>query len=741
MNNIAMVIVEAGGINLQKPLFYSVPSSLSNKLFIGSRVLVPLGNRKVSGFVVGFLEKQEGKELKEVIQLLDDMPLFSEEQLKVALWMSDYYNCPPQRALKTLAYPSLKKTAKLKKKYVYLNIPLNKLPEVLTGLSRAKKQVAVLKVVAKSPGILKKQLSIEANASISVINNLIKKGFLSITEQQISRTPFSKIIKTGQTPKLTAEQKLAIKRISRGLKEMGHKVFLLHGVTGSGKTEVYLQCIAQVIKQGRAAITLVPEITLTPQMIKYFKERFGSRVALLHSRMSRGERYDEWERISSGEADIVLGTRSAIFAPVTKPGLFILDEEHEFTYKQEENPRYHARAVALYRAYINKAVVLLGSATPSLESYCRVAKNGPYELINMKNRVEGRPFPGIIVVDMRAEFKSGNGGLFSTRLLEAVTSRLEKREQIILFLNRRGYNTFVVCRECGLVMKCPNCDISLTYHVQGKLRCHYCGYNQIAPGMCPECRSPYINFFGTGTQKIEKEFLKFFPQARVLRMDADTAGSKYSYIEILNFFEAREADVLIGTQMVAKGLNFPAVTLVGIVNADTGLYMPDFRASERTFQIITQVAGRSGRADYPGEVIIQTSNPEHYAIVAASKGNYLEFFSKEMKVRKKMLYPPYSRMVRLIFSGREEDKLDFITKTAVLALGKHIEYVDKIRIVGPTLAPLSRVRGYYRMHIVLWSKLEVYLRKAVEIITGSIVELDKGKQIRLSVDVDPYNMM
>lgn len=740
-DKVAEVIVETGGHNLQKPLHYKVPAKIQGKVCIGSRVLVPLGKRKVSGFVVGFTDPPGGVELKEILELFDDKPVFTEEQLQIARWISGYYLSSPQRTLQCVVHPRLHGTAPPRVKYFYPNFHPEELGQIIDTLGRAKKQVAVLRAAAKYPGLTKRQLAEQAGVSYSVIDNLVKKGFLKAAERVLERNPFSGYKQTNYLPDLTEEQEAAVSQITRSLQEARHRVFLLHGVTGSGKTEVYLRSIAHALSLGRSAIVLVPEISLTPQMIKSFKERFGSRVAVLHSRMSQGERYDEWERISRGEASIVLGARSAIFAPVNNLGIIIVDEEHEFSYKQDENPRYHARAVALYRAHFNNAVIILGSATPSLESYCRAINNGPYNLLKLEKRVNNRPMPEIAVVDMRKEFRAGNHGIFSTKLFQAITLRLEKGEQVILFLNRRGFNTFVVCRECGLVMKCPNCDISLTYHLQGKLRCHYCGYSQMAPSLCPECRSPHISYLGTGTQKVEKEAAALFSGARILRMDADTTGRKGAHQRILESFAAGEADILIGTQMVAKGLNFPGVTLVGIVSADIGLYMPDFRASERTFQLITQVAGRSGRSESPGEVIIQTYNPGHYAIRAAAGGNYSDFFRKEMKIRKQLQYPPYSRMARMVFSGQKEDKVNEMAEAAFKALSGYLKGPEKIMAVGPAPAPLARVRGSYRVHVVLWSKNESLLREAVRKASTAAREKESGKAARFSVDIDPYSMM
>lgn len=735
------VIVETGGVSLQKPLHYLVPEALYGKVRVGVRVLVPLGKRKTSGFVVGFARADGKQELKEVIELLGDRPFFTREQLQVARWISSYYFCPLQRALRCVVHPQLAGTKPPKVKHFYPAFPLAELSRITTNLNRAPKQVAVLQAVTKNPGSTKKHLAKIAGASESVIDSLVKKGLLQVTEQELDRDPFPDYELETAPPPLNREQEVAIRKINSTVQSGRHRVFLLHGVTGSGKTEVYLHSVAAALQYGRSAIVLVPEIALTPQMVKYFKERFGGRVAVLHSRMSQGERYDQWEKIKRGEAPVVLGARSAVFAPVKNLGLIVADEEHEFTYKQEEQPRYHARAVALYRAYINNAAVVLGSATPSLESFCRVAKGGPYELLTLQERVAGRPMPGVAVVDMREEFRSGNKSIFSRYLVEKIEKRLAEGEQVILFLNRRGFNTFIVCRECGLVMKCPHCDISLTYHVQGKIQCHYCGYSQMAPQLCPACRSEHIYYLGTGTQRVEEETAKLFPAARILRMDADTTGRKKSHQEILDSFVNGEADILVGTQMVAKGLHFPGVTLVGIVSADTGLYMPDFRSSERTFQLITQVAGRSGRVGNRGEVIIQTLNPEHYAVKAAAGGDYLGFFKQEMKIRKSLYYPPYSKMARLVLAGKNEKKVAELANDTAQLLKEYLRDKSKIVMTGPAPAPLTRLRGNYRMHIMLWSKEDSFMKPAIQRVQETIGSKVNGKNVSLIIDIDPYNMM
>ncbi|MHB8156757.1 MAG: replication restart helicase PriA, partial [Desulfocucumaceae bacterium] len=511
-------------------------------------------------------------------------------------------------------------------------------------------------------------------------------------------------------------------------------------VTSSGKTEVYLRSIRRVLKKGKQAVVMVPEIALTPQMVSIFKGCFGDRVAVLHSALSGGERYDEWRRIARGEATVVLGARSALFAPLTRPGLIILDEEHENTYKQEETPRYHARDVALRLAGRFGAVALLGSATPALESFSRAQPGGPYRLLTLASRVEMRPLPKVQVIDMRDEIKAGNPGLFSRRMAEALRERLARGEQSILFLNRRGYATFVVCRDCGLAMKCPHCDISLTFHSGGQLKCHYCGYGLAAPGHCPDCGSKYIGYFGTGTQKVEEELLKVIPGARVLRMDSDTTARKGSHGRILGLFREGGADILIGTQMVAKGLDMHRVTLVGVINADLTLHIPDFRSAERTFQLISQVAGRAGRGELGGEVLVQTLSPDHYSVVFAARHDYISFYSYEMKIRRAMQYPPFSRLARVLITGGDEGAVKEMAEKWASVVASVAEGMGGIEILGPAVAPLSRIKDRFRYHLIIKSNSGNKLRELLKVAVGR-GELKSGKILTVALDIDPLNLM
>ncbi|TYO97370.1 primosomal protein N' [Desulfallas thermosapovorans] len=740
----ADVLVEVPVFKNDRTYQYRVPEKLEGLVQFGTRVRVPFGKQKVTGFVVGLSARKAVARVKEIIDLVDESLIFREDQLSLAQWLAGYYFCGTVKALQTVVAPVLKKTTPRAVARLYSAVDPVQLPAVREQLSRAPKKKAAIEAALECPGLNKRELAAVAGVSLSVINQLCAMGLLKVKTDSSMRDPYAHYKIVEQNPvSLTGEQSRAVRDVTRAIQQGGHQVFLLHGVTGSGKTEVYLRCIEQVLRTGRQAITLVPEISLTPQMVRLYKARFGRDVAVLHSRMSDGERYDEWSRIENGSAPVVLGVRSAILAPVPDPGLIIIDEEHEPSYKQDEAPRYHARAVALYRARKSRGVLMLGSATPSLESYCRALPGGSYKLINMTTRINGKNMPRVQLVDMRREVQSGNSGIFSLALLQKMREKLHNNEQTIIFLNRRGFKTLVVCRECGMVLKCPRCDISLTYHADGRLRCHYCNYRVQAPKRCPDCGGNQLGYFGTGTQRVEMELAAALPEARILRMDADTTTRKGSHEQILSAFARGEADILVGTQMVAKGLDLPGVTLVGVINADSTLHMPDFRAGERTFQLLAQVAGRAGRGDKPGEVLIQTFTPEHYAVQAASRHDYSAFFQREVTVRKDMGYPPFAKMVRLLVLGKD----DTAVQQAADKIRQHLDgFVtrlngEKIQIVGPAPAPLARLKEDYRWHIILWSADYRQLRLVMEQfwqVTGGVAP---GKDLRLSIDVDPMHII
>lgn len=614
-------------------------------------------------------------------------------------------------------------------------VSTDKLKEALTQLSsRATRQREVIYHFLKHPGeISLPELLTKLKVSRSVVQKLVESKILIWEEREVLRDPYQDRTFQKTVPlSLTEEQLRAFEAIIQPVKEKRFHTVLLHGVTGSGKTEVYLQSIEEALRAGREAIVLVPEISLTPQMVNRFKGRFGSQVAVLHSGLSSGERFDEWRKIRWGKVKVAIGARSAIFAPFQNIGLIIIDEEHESSYKQEENPKYHARDIALWRAKKHGATLVLGSATPALESYYQ-AKTGTYEWIQLKHRVHARPFPTVEVVDMRAELRKGNRSLFSLRLKEELLSCIERNEQAVLFLNRRGYSTFIMCRECGEALMCPRCDISLTYHQTNRtVRCHYCGYAEIVPTTCPHCQSRYIRHFGTGTQRVEEELTRQFPGIRVIRMDVDTTSRKGAHEQLLTRFSERKADVLLGTQMIAKGLDFPHVTLVGVIAADSMLHLPDFRASERTFQLLTQVSGRAGRHEKPGKVIIQTYSMDHYSIQCAALHQTDEFYRKESILRKKHLYPPYCGLFHILLS--HPDRLLLLKAGDKLAFFIKQNMPKKAQLLGPVPAPIPKIKDRYRIQVLIkheWSLPTVQRLKAV---LRQIQSLIDDPELRISID-------
>lgn len=580
----------------------------------------------------------------------------------------------------------------------------------------------------------------ELGFSTALLNEAAKNGWLTFIEKEAYRDPFAnQTFEKTTALSLNAEQQVAVETILQSVQEQQSQTYLLEGITGSGKTEVYLQVIAEVLNQGKTAIMLVPEISLTPQMVQRFKSRFGEHVAVMHSGLSQGEKYDEWRKIERGEAEVVVGARSAIFAPIENIGVIIVDEEHEASYKQEETPRYHARDLAIWRSEYHHCPVVLGSATPSLESRARAQKN-VYQRLRLTQRAnQAATLPTIDVVDMRKEVENSNVSSFSMSLQEKLQERLEKNEQSVLLLNRRGYSSFVMCRDCGYVLPCPNCDISLTLHMDSKtMKCHYCGHEERIPYRCPNCGQDKIRYYGTGTQKVEEELQTLLPESRILRMDVDTTRRKGAHEKILRTFGEGQADILLGTQMIAKGLDFPNVTLVGVLNADTALNLPDFRSSERTFQLLTQVSGRAGRAEKPGEVIIQSFNPEHYAIQLAKAQDYEDFYTKEMYIRHRGDYPPYYFTVQITASHPEENE----------AAKQMFQIATKLKqglspqaiLLGPTPNAIMRVNNRYFYQVIIKYKQEPMLQPLLkEILTDTQRATARG--LKLSIDAEPMNFI
>ncbi|MGG3560111.1 primosomal protein N' [Neobacillus rhizosphaerae] len=638
-------------------------------------------------------------------------------------------------------YEVKERVRKKQMKFIRPLVSLDELKEEANRLSaRAEKQKQVLHYFVENfDAVELRKLTAKINTTTTTIKALVDKQLLTEFEMEVYRDPYENrsFERTKPLP-LTPSQQKAIEPILDSIENKEHEVFLLYGVTGSGKTEIYLQSIQEVIEKGQEAIVLVPEIALTPQMVNRFKGRFGDLVAVLHSGLSAGEKYDEWRKIQRKEVKVVVGARSAIFAPFENLGIIIIDEEHETSYKQEEMPRYHARDVAVQRAKTYNCPVVLGSATPSLESFARAQKK-VYQLLSLPSRMNNQSLPSVDIIDMREELREGNRSMFSRKLFEKLQDRIEKKQQSVLFLNKRGHSSFVMCRDCGYVMNCPYCDISLTYHrVNEQMKCHYCGYETYVPRNCPECSSEYIRYFGTGTQKVEEELGKILPEARVIRMDVDTTGRKGAHERLLKDFQDGKADILLGTQMIAKGLDFPNITLVGVLSADTMLHLPDFRASEKTFQLLTQVSGRAGRHQLPGEVIIQTYTPEHYSVELAGTQNYDLFYQREMMIRKTHHYPPFYYLSLITISHEQ-------LITVVSATEKIVNYVrtqlsNKAVVLGPAASPIPRINNRYRYQCLIKYKREPNMTKTLKTILDQY-QMDTKSGLLVSIDVNPFILM
>lgn len=798
----AEVIVDVPTMQTDQPFTYLVPSEMETALQVGMRVEVPFGNgnRHVQGFVMAIQKSEESANpsLKAVIRLLDLAPVVNEELLSLADYMKKITYAFKITCLQTML-PSVMKAEYDKLIYPLADTPevqvLFDQREVISwkeaeeegSLSQlirwrqeqlvdikyevhTRNKVKTIRLVrslltekqieeewAKLRQNAKKQKELllclselsqeepiayfkNKGISTAVLNQGKEKGWLKFIESERYRDPYKdRVFDQTTALELNAEQKNAVEQIIIAGQQQKDQVFLLEGITGSGKTEVYLQAIADVLSENKTAIMLVPEIALTPQMVERFKGRFGESVAVLHSGLSQGEKYDEWRKIEREEAQVVVGARSAIFAPLKNIRLIIIDEEHESSYKQDETPRYHARDLAIWRSKYHHCPIVLGSATPSLESRAR-AQKGVYQLLQLNHRAKAAAqLPAIEIVDMREEFQNHRTSTFSANLQEKIQNRLDKKEQTVLLLNRRGYSSFVMCRDCGFVLPCPNCDISLTLHMDTRsMRCHYCGHEEPIPNRCPNCGGNKIRYYGTGTQKVEEELRELYPQARILRMDVDTTRRKGAHEQILQKFGAKEADILLGTQMIAKGLDFPEVTLVGVLNADTSLNLPDFRSSEHTFQLLTQVSGRAGRAEKAGEVVIQTFNPQHYAIELAKKQNYEQFYQQEMHVRHRGGYPPYYFTVKITASHPEEQ----VAAKKIFQIANQLKEVlsPQSLLLGPTPSMILRVKNRYYYQLIIKYKHEPNLPHVLdEILNGSQKEQRQG--LFVAIDNEPLNFI
>ena len=719
---IAKILVEINNINVDKTFDYIVPFEYIENIKIGMRVKVPFASRELEGFVLDLVNSTDDNyELKEIISIVDTEPILNNELLHLGQFMSKKYFSTLISCYQTMLPKALKaqnKTTINKKMIKYVELCSNSFPKLKPN---QEKIVEYLRINGK----VKKE---EVNKiSVSGVNTLIKNGIIIESLIEEYRLVTKDINKEKETFKLTVEQQEAKNKI---LSQTQSSVFLLHGVTGSGKTVVYMEIVEEMLNRGKDSIFLVPEISLTPQMVYHFKSRFGDEVAVLHSRLSEGEKYDEYRKIVEGKVHIVVGARSAVFAPFKNLGAIIIDEEHTTSYKQDNNPKYSAIEIAIERAKNNNAIVILGSATPSLETYARSIK-GLYTLVELKHRVNTNNLPLVEIVDMSKE--KHRGSIFSSRLITEVNKRLEEHEQIILLLNRRGYSSFITCSNCGYTAKCPHCDITLTYHkTSNTLRCHYCGYADKMNDICPSCGEKAIKTLGTGTEKVEEEIKKVF-NARVVRMDLDTTSKKGSHEKIITAFKNHEYDILLGTQMIAKGLDFSNVTLVGVINADTSLMIPNYRSNEYTFQLLMQTAGRSGRGEKKGSVIIQTFNPEHYAITLASKHDYIDFFKQEMEVRRKLSYPPYYYLIYIKVIGKDYNKISVESNKIASILTRELK---NSKILGPTTCSVFKLNGLFRFGIIIKYKKEEKMEEVLQ----SLVNHYKGNQtVKVDIDVNPNN--
>ena len=741
----ADVIVDIQHEKLDKIFQYRIPESMEGKLEPGMEVLVSFGkgNRQIRGYVTGISETcdYDLSKVKEIIEIPERAMEIEAKLVALAAWMKENYGGTMIQSLKTVLPIKQKENAKVRKKLRLLLDEETGKRQLHYYQEKNQKARARLMAALLDDHLLDYELvTKKLNVTMPVIRALEEQGVLAVETEQVFRTPVKQTGQVSSEITYTPEQQQVISRFRQDYEQGIRQTYLIHGVTGSGKTEVYMEMIRTIVEQGKQAIVLIPEIALTYQTVMRFYRRFGDRVSIMNSRLSAGERYDQMMRAKAGQVDVMIGPRSALFTPFPNLGLIVIDEEHEPTYKSEQTPRYHARETAIRRAEMEDASVVLGSATPSMEAMYR-ARRGEYVLFEMKNRSRMQQMARVYTVDMREELKNGNRSILSVKLRELMEDRLGKGEQIMLFLNRRGYSGFVSCRECGHVVKCPHCDVSLSVHRDGKMRCHYCGYEQPKITACPECGSHYIGEFRAGTQQIEEIVHEIFPRARVLRMDMDTTRRKDSHEKILSAFANEEADVLVGTQMIVKGHDFPNVTLVGVLAADMSLYTGDYRSGERTFQLLTQAAGRAGRGERPGEAVIQTYDPSHYAIETAAAQDYEAFYEEEIRYRELMGYPPAEQLLAVLISGGDEALLEkgcYYLKEYILRVIRKISPEETAAgVIGPASPGIDKIKDVYRR--VIYIKAEKY-----ETLTGikdrveQYIEINSGfDNMRIQFDFNP----
>lgn len=708
----ANVIIDISHEKVDRPFQYRIPDSLKEKLAVGMCVQIPFGtgNRKRKGYVIEITGKNEYPEekIKEIDGIITDNLPAEADAIRLAAWMRQTYGSTMIAALKTVL-PVKRAVKAVEKKKLRRSLPAEELTSLLGECMRKHQnaKVRVLQELLTEEELPYELVTGKLHVSAATLNSLVNQGAITIESESSYRNPVSLNVTAQSGPELSEEQRYIKEQILSDYDKNIRNTYLIHGITGSGKTLVYLALIEEMIKRGKQCIVLIPEIALTYQTLLRFYKRFGDRVSVMNSSLSQGERFDQCERARKGEIDVMIGPRSALFVPFPNLGMIVIDEEHEGSYISENAPRYHARETAEYLASLKKASLVLGSATPSLEAYYK-AKKGEYRLFTMKNRKNGGELANVRIVDLRQELRKGNRSIFSSDLQELIRDRLGKKQQIMLFLNRRGYAGFVSCRSCGYVMKCPHCDVSLSQHIGGKMVCHYCGYETVQPKRCPNCSSNYILGFKAGTQQIERQLYELFPGIRVLRMDGDTTKQKGSFEKILSAFAEGEADVLLGTQMIVKGHDFPNVTLVGVLAADLSLNDSDYRAGEKTFQLLTQAEGRAGRGTLPGEAIIQTYRPEHYSIQQAAKQDYESFYEEEILYRELLEYPPAGHMLTILVVSKDEKRCKGLAVRLAKEAGAYVH------VIGPTPAAVSKVKDYYRYMIYLKSLKEEPIRQAKE---------------------------
>ena len=743
---IAEIVINRSAKRLNRTFDYGIPKELEELIMIGSTVLVPFGKSSVleEGYVVGIKENTT-YEVKEIVKIKHNL---TEKQIELAQWMAKRYFCNVSDCIKQMLTPGTKnknssnnvqdKTINV----VYLKKEIEEIQfDIEMGKIKSEKQKKVLQFLKENEGVTISEIEMFTGGTRAIVKTLEKNGYVEIIERKVERNPLAhKDIEKTKNLKLTEEQQVAYNAVSMSMRDGRYEQFLLYGVTGSGKTEVYLQLIGQALKQNKTAIVLVPEISLTPQMIDRFIARFNKdEIAVLHSKLSIGERYDEWNKIKENKAKIIIGARSAIFAPTENIGIIIIDEEHDSSYKSEAVPKYDAKEIAKKIAKENNCPLVLGSATPDLTTYYKACEE-KITLLELTKRANNSKLPEVEIVDLKMELANGNRSMLSVSLHDAIEQNLKEKRQTILFLNRRGYSTFIMCRECGYTVKCKNCDISLTYHkTENKLKCHYCGYEEKLVTVCPECKSTKIRYFGTGTQKLEQEINKIFPQATTIRMDIDTVTKKNSHEEILNTFKNEGIDILIGTQMVVKGHHFPNVTLVGVIAADSSLNIDDYRANERTFQLLTQVAGRAGRENLDGKVIIQTYNPENFAIQCAKEQDYEKFSNTEIALRKQLKYPPFCDIILIGFNGLVEKEIIEVSNKVYEYLKSNLDAQDFI-VLRPMPSPIDKIQNKFRWRIIIKGNITEAANAVINNCLETIYDANY-KNTRVTVDVNPNSMI